>query len=209
MRPTVKICGITRPEDAELALELGADFVGVILYGPSPRSVAFDKARELLAVIPEGRRVAVDVSPGSLELERYREAGFDRFQIHCPLETGLGELAVWSGLVGEDRLWMAPKVSPGESFPQRIFEFCDTALVDAFRKDKYGGTGETADWQRFVDWATLYNHKQFILAGGLGPKNIREALEATGATFVDANSALEARPGEKDHALMRAFFEAL
>lgn len=209
MRPTVKICGITRPEDAELALELGADFIGMILYERSPRSVTFAEAKELLGVIPQGKRVAVDVSPGSLELERYREAGFDRFQIHCPMETGLAELAVWSGLVGEKNLWMAPKVPPNETFPQRIFEFCETALVDAFKKDQYGGTGQTADWQRFVDWSTLYNHKQFILAGGLGPKNIREALDATGATFVDANSALERKPGVKDHALLRAFFAAL
>lgn len=206
-RPKVKICGITRPEDAELALSLGADYLGIILHEPSPRAVPLSQVPELLSVIPEGKRVLVDVGTPTDVLAEYRNLPFDFFQIHFDLDIAIATVAAWSGLVGRQRLWMAPRVPPQEIyFPQIIMEFADTVVVDTFAKDKFGGTGQTGDWQRFVDWNTLYQHKHWVLAGGLGPSNIEEALAVCMPEAIDVNSGIEREPGVKDPELMRDLF---
>lgn len=209
MTPKIKICGLTRWDDARLALELGADYCGMIVYPKSPRAITREQAWDLCQRIPAGRRVMVDVNTGADELEDWADLGFDYFQIHCDDETDLASIAAWSGLVGRDRLWLAPKIPPRAPFPQAMLEFADTVLVDAFHRDQYGGTGQTGDWPRFAEWKTLYAHKRFILAGGLTPDNIRTAVVATGADTVDANSGVERMPGVKDPAKLRAFFAAL
>lgn len=207
-QPRIKICGITRESDAEDALELGADFLGINLYEQSPRGVSLARAAELLRLIPEGRRVCVDVNPGTDEMEARRELGFDFFQIHCPFNTGLGTLAGWTGSVGRERLWLAPKLPPEEGFPQTILEFADTVLFDTYARDPlvFGGTGRESDWGRFQEWRTLYAHKQWALAGGLGPDNLRRAMESTTADIYDVNSGVESAPGEKVRARLERLF---
>lgn len=207
MNTRVKVCGITSPEDARRALELEADYIGIIAHARSPRAVPEERMEELLEVIPVGKRVLVDVSTPTDVLERYCGLGFDFFQIHFDLEISIATVAAWAGLAGRGRLWLAPRIPPEEdAFPQIIMEFADTFLVDTFRRDAFGGTGETGDWQRFIDWTTLYQHKSWILAGGLSPDNIGAALRATRADVVDVNSGVESAPGEKDAAMLRAFF---
>lgn len=207
--PKIKVCGLTRWEDAELALELGADFCGMIVYPKSPRCVTREQAWDLCQRIPAGKRVMVDVNTGADELEEWADCGFDYFQIHCDLDVNLASLAAWSGLVGADRLWLAPKIPPGERFPQPLLEFADTIMIDAYHKDKYGGSGQTANWEQFADWSTMYAHKQFVLAGGLTPDNIAEAVRVTNPDVVDINSGVESSPGVKDHAKLNALFVAL
>ncbi|WP_309383433.1 phosphoribosylanthranilate isomerase [Cerasicoccus frondis] len=207
--PKIKICGLTRWEDAELALELGADYLGLNVYPKSPRSVTREQAWDLCQRIPAGKRVMVDVNTGADELEDWADCGFDYFQIHCDIGVSLATLAAWSGLVGKDRLWLAPKIPPGNPFPQDMLEFADTILVDAYHKDVYGGSGQTANWEQFADWDAMYPHKRFILAGGLNPSNIAEAARITGAETVDLASGVESSPGVKDHAKLRALFAAL
>ncbi|MFP4282053.1 MAG: phosphoribosylanthranilate isomerase [Opitutales bacterium] len=207
IRPEVKICGITRPEDAELALSLGADYIGIIVYENSPRAVPLNEVEELLKLIPEGKRVLVDVSTPTDVLAEYRSLPFDHFQIHFDLDIAVATVAAWSGLVGLERLWMAPRVPPQEAyFPQIIMEFAETVLVDSYAKEKYGGTGKLGNWQRFVDWNTLYQHKRWVLAGGLGPETIGEALRVCQPDIVDVNSGVESEPGIKDEARLRALF---
>jgi phosphoribosylanthranilate isomerase len=206
-RPKVKICGITRPEDAELALSLGADYLGIILHEASPRAVPFARVPALLSLIPEGKRVLVDVATPTDLLAEYRNLPFDAFQIHFDLDIAIATVAAWSGLVGRDRLWMAPRVPPQELyFPQIIMEFADTVLVDTYAKETFGGTGRTGDWQRFLDWNTLYQHKRWILAGGLGPDNIEAALDVCRPEIIDVNSGVESEPGIKDPARLRELF---
>lgn len=207
--PKVKVCGITSAADAEMALALGVDWIGINGYGPSPRCVDLATARDLCNRIPAGKRVLVDVNTGAQELERFGDLGFDAFQIHCDYETGLVDVAVWAGIVGADALWLAPKWPPMKPFPQTILEFCETVVVDAYRRDQYGGTGSTADWPRFAEVQTLYPHKRFVLAGGLGPDNIAEAVAASGAAFVDVNSGVESSPGVKDASKLRALLQAI
>lgn len=207
-RPQVKICGITSREDARMALEAGADFLGLIVYPRSPRAVSYEQARDLCGFIPAGRRVMVDVESAADELERFGDLGFDAYQIHFDAAGSLASLAAWAGVVGRDRLWLGPRLAPREAFPQEVLEFGDTVLLDTYDRDRHGGTGRVGDWTRFAEWQTLYQHKRWVLAGGLGPENIRAALEATHAQIIDVNSGVEAAPGRKDPARLHALFAA-
>ena len=173
---TVKVCGITRIADAELALELGADYLGMICYAKSPRSVTPEQARDLCNRIPAGKRVFVDVATGTDELENYADLGFDAFQVHFDLDLSLATVAAWSGIVGADALWLAPRLPVDESFPQPILEFADTVVLDTPTKAVYGGSGKTGDWGRFAELSTLYQHKRWLLAGGLAPDNVIPAV---------------------------------
>ncbi|MDP0498792.1 MAG: phosphoribosylanthranilate isomerase [Verrucomicrobiota bacterium JB022] len=210
MDVAVKVCGITNRQDAERALDLGAEYLGIIVYEKSPRAVAVGEIPNLLRYIPRGKRVLVDVSTATDVLDQYKELPFDAYQIHFDLEVAIATVAAWAGLVGTERLWLAPRIPNDEAyFPQITMEFADTIVIDAYSKSAYGGTGHVADWQRFLDWSMLYQHKRWILAGGLNPDNIGAALRATQAEFVDVNSGVERAPGEKDPEKLAAFFRAV
>lgn len=206
-RPKVKICGVTRIEDIELALSLGADFIGVNVYERSPRSVRIDDVAALLEAIPVGKRVLVDVATPTDLLAEYLELPFDYYQIHFDLDIAIATVAGWSGLVGSERLWLAPRIPPKElHFPQIIMEFSETMLVDAYAKGQYGGTGHTGNWQAYLDWSALYQHKHWILAGGLNPTNVGEAISVCQPEVVDLASGVESAPGIKDHKLLEDLF---
>lgn len=211
MAARVKVCGITRPEDAEVALRLGADFIGIILYPKSPRAVSLERVPELLEAIPRGKRVMVDVDPAVEVLESRMGLGFDAYQMHFDLEIPIARVARWSKRVGQEALWAAPRIPPGEeAFTQILMEFADTFVVDAYDKSSFGGTGKAGtNWQRFLDWTLLYQHKRWILAGGLSPETIGPAIAFTQAEFVDVNSGVESAPGIKDAKRLEAFFQNL
>ena len=211
MSTKVKICGVTRKEDAELALALGADYIGINVYEKSPRAVALDQVPALLAIIPQGKRVVVDVAPSPQRLEELLQLGFDFHQLHFDLDISMATVAAWSGLVGPQSLWVAPRIPPQEpSFPQILMEFSETILLDTYSSKAYGGTGQSGqNWQRFLDCTLLYQHKNWILAGGLSPDNIREALEFTEAETVDLASGVESEPGIKDPEKLKRLFEAV
>lgn len=209
-RPKVKVCGMSRIEDIRLALDLGADYIGMIAFAMSPRAVSKTQIRELLKFVPKGKRVLVDVETPTQDLEAARGLGFDFYQMHFSEDVSIATIAAWSGLVGRDRLWAAPKIPPDQTaFPPEVLEFADTLLVDGYKANLHGGTGRTTDWQRFLDWTLLHQHKSWILAGGLSPENIQEALSATNATTVDFNSGVESAPGIKDAGKLKQVFEIL
>ncbi|MFP6854505.1 MAG: phosphoribosylanthranilate isomerase [Opitutales bacterium] len=209
--PKVKICGITRVEDAETALAEGADFLGFIFYDKSPRNITLGHAQSLFsdAEIPEEKRVVVAVNPNRDTLSRWRDGGFSHFQIHFPMDLPGDRVLSWGDAVGLDNLWLAPRTSSGQSLPEELLPLAETFLVDACSEDTYGGTGKTADWERFAEWKTNHPDKTWILAGGLSPENVRQAVAATHAEIVDANSGVEATPGIKDPLKIRAFFDRL
>ena len=211
MSTQVKVCGITRREDAELALSLGADFIGIIAYEKSPRAVPHERIPELLEVIPAGKRVLVDVAPALGRFEEALSLGFDFHQIHFDLDIAMAAVAGWSRLAGPGTLWFAPRIPPSEPhFPQILMEFADTFLLDTFDKRAYGGTGRAGqNWQRFLDYSILYQHKRWILAGGLSPDNVAEAVAFTQAEIIDVNSGVEAAPGIKDPDKLKQLFERL
>ncbi|HAV13549.1 MAG TPA: phosphoribosylanthranilate isomerase [Opitutae bacterium] len=203
---TVKICGLTRERDVAHALSLGADLLGFIVYEPSPRGLTVERAQELAALVPIGRRVVVDVAPSIEKLSQCLDAGFDYFQIHLDGSTNEASVAAWSELVGKSRLWLAPRLKPGEVFPEHLLQYAETILVDTYSSEQVGGTGQTGEWGDFARWKTDYSQQQWVLAGGLNAGNITRAIAETGASHLDVNSGVEIRPGVKDHEKLESLF---
>lgn len=204
-----KVCGLTSLVDAELADRCGADYLGFIFYPKSPRYVSPEKFRAMAARLPPRRKVAVTVTPTVAELEALQAAGFDYFQIHFPLDTPVAALAAWSEAVGKKRLWLAPKLPPEADVTPEMRAAAKFLLVDTFHAAGFGGSGLTGDWGKFARLQAAHRENFWILAGGLNPENIGEALRASGARFVDVNSGVEAAPGVKDEAKLKRFVVAL
>ncbi len=207
----VKVCGITRAEDAKLASDLGAMWLGFIFHPKSPRALTDEAMAALRPQLPVGpERILVDVAPDPDQLHRRMEQfDFDGCQIHCELDTPVKTLSHWRAAAAYEHLWLAPRLPPGAAIPHHFIEYADAIVLDAYSKDQYGGTGRTGDWATFRTLAQANPHMFWFLAGGLSPDNIAEALAASQAQFVDVNSGVESAPGIKDHAKLRAFFAAL
>lgn len=205
----VKVCGLRSLVDAEAADAIGADYLGFIFHSRSPRHIALEQWRALAPNLPARRRVAVSVLPTVADLEAWDAAGFDAFQVHFPIETEASVVAAWSAAVGPERLWLAPRLPQGTPFPVWLLEHARTILWDTYVPGGYGGSGRTGDWDGFRRASEAHPGTNWILAGGLGPANITEAIAATGARFVDVNSGVEAAPGIKDPARLQAFADAL
>ena len=110
----------------------------------------------------------------------------------------------WSELVSPSKLWLAPKLPPGSAFPT-TFRSCKLCH-DAFSKDQFGGTGQTSDWDSFSKYQSQYSNHKWILAGGMGPENIRYAVQHLDLGFVDVNSAVETSPGIKNKEKIKNLF---
>ncbi len=205
---TVKVCGITREKDARTALALGVDYIGLNVWAHTPRCVSLEVVNTLLPVIPRGKRVLVDVSPSVDSLARFA-GDFDFFQIHFSHDTPVEVVTSWQTTVGRERLWLAPKCPPEIEIPSWLLDCADTFLVDGFKKDAFGGTGQTADWERFSQLKESHPNKQWILAGGLSPDNILSALFASKTNFVDLNSGVESAPGIKCAEKLQRLFDTI
>jgi phosphoribosylanthranilate isomerase len=206
----VKVCGQTRAEDTRVAAGIGADYLGFILYPKSPRGITLARYAELAPELPVGpRRVAVMVEPSTDELAAAGAAGFDFFQIHCAHTTPVKTVQGWSAQVGAHRLWLAPKLPPGEDVPVEWLPLAATFLMDTFHAGGFGGSGKTGDWEKFARHQQTNPQHTWILAGGLNPENIAEAVTRSSARFVDVNSGVESAPGVKDPVKLRRLAEAL
>ena len=206
----VKVCGLTSVADAEVAASCGADYLGVILYPKSPRYVPLDKARELIKAMPAGpKKVGVVVYSSTEELAQYKDAGFDHIQLHFPNSTAFFEALQWPDMFPHDMLWLAPRVPHGREMDLAFLPVATTFLIDSYHPTAHGGTGTTGDWATFARLQARYQRINWILAGGLSPANIASAVAEAHAQWVDVNSGVETSPGVKDHAKLRAFFDAL
>ena len=141
--PEVKVCGITRLEDGQNAISLGASFLGFILFEGSPRCIDPNRVRIIWDELhpDKTRSVAVDVNPDPSRLSEISKLGFDFFQLHFPSSVDPDRISEWAEIVGPENLWLAPRISPEEDFPVGMLPFADTFLVDAYDKEKFGGTG--------------------------------------------------------------------
>lgn len=193
-----KVCGLRTLIDAEHADQAGADYLGFILHPASPRYVSLAQYQAMQPLLPGRKHVAVAVAPAVTDLAAMRDAGFDCFQLHFPVDLPAATLAAWSEAVGRDRLWLAPRLPPDAEVRPEWLELADTLLLDAFRADTFGGTGQTGDWEKFRRHQQAYPQKRWILAGGLNPDNVVAAVEATGTKYLDFNSGVESSPGVKD-----------
>lgn len=205
----VKVCGLTSLVDAEFADRCGADYLGFILYPKSPRHISLAQFRAMEPRLPHRRKVAVSVEPTSTELTEQLGAGFDYFQIHYRPEIEAERIAEWSELVGAKRLWLAPKLPVGTEVSEGALRAARFILWDTFHAEGFGGSGKTGDWAKFARHQAAHPKHFWILAGGLNPENIGEALLKTGTKFVDVNSGVERAPGVKDEAKLKAFIVAL
>ncbi len=192
----IKVCGITRLEDALCAAACGADAVGFIFHPASPRYVTPERARAIIARLPEGiATVGVFVNRTREMVERIVEmCGLDMIQFH-----GDESPAYCRHFPAEQ---VIKAVAPGTPEELRALDAYQARalLIDARDGSRYGGTGKRPDWNLA---AKISEKRPLILAGGLNRGNIEEALAAVAPQAVDINSGCEAAPGIKDHALMR------
>ena len=203
----VKVCGLTRPSDIDLLVQLGADYYGCILYPKSPRYLPPNRRAAFLQAAPCGCKVAVDVNPSNDALRAYVEAGFD-FQLHTTIDCPQQLLEQWAQIVGEpERLWLAPILPPDRELPDSFIQSGARILLDTYQKNQVGGTGKTNDWGRFRQLQARYSQVEWILAGGLNPRNLLAAIQQADAVHVDVNSGVESAPGIKDPALLRDLFQ--
>ena len=188
----VKICGLTRCEDAEAAAEFGADMVGFVLWPKSPRAVTIDRVRAIVEHLPGTvTPVGVFVDPQTEEIALAADAGIRLAQIHGEVPGGVAIAIVRA--MDLDASGTIPDVTE------------DLVLLDAHDPVRRGGTGTTIDWRRASEIART---RRLILAGGLTPENVAEAIATVRPYGVDVASGVEARAGIKDHARMRAFIAA-
>ena len=209
--PKIKICGLTRAADIDAALALGVDYIGINLYPPSPRAVVDPhKVRELLSRIPQEKRVAVAVEPTPARLQELRDLGFHHLQVHFRPDHAEERMVAWRDAVGVDHLWLAPKLGTEiNTFPTEWLDYANTWMIDTPAAGVFGGTGKVGDWDRFWRWRSSHPEKQWILAGGLSPENLAEAIREASPDILDFNSRIESAPGIKDPRRMKLIWEKL
>jgi phosphoribosylanthranilate isomerase len=192
----VKICGLTRQEDAEAACALGADFVGFVLWAKSPRATTIDRVREIVPRLRgSATPVGVFVDPGVDDLKAAEDAGLRLAQVHGAPPSQLPGVSI--------PIVRAVHLSANGIEPDVADELI---LIDAHDPVQHGGTGRTVDWHRA---SLLARSRRIILAGGLTPANVRQAVEEVRPYAVDVASGVESQPGIKDHELIRAFITAV
>lgn len=200
--PLVKICGLTRVDEAVRAAELGADLIGLNFHPPSPRSLDPAAAREI-AVAVRGRAtvVGVFVDRGAEEIRSVDEAvGLDLVQLHGDEPD---ELVRSFGA----RALKVFRLSEGDPLPRLDrFPAAWGFLFDRAGDPRFGGTGERWAWERL---SGLQSERPVLVAGGIGPGTAREALAASGARGIDVCSGVESSPGRKDPELLQRLFEEI
>ena len=195
----VKVCGLTRLSDAKNAAAMGVDFLGFIFYPKSTRFLTLSAYETFQSELPDLPKVAVTVLPDSDQLNALLQAGFDYYQIHFPLIGPYRQqIEEWSRQVTPEKLWLAQKVGPEEEFDENLLPYANTFVWDTYHKSAFGGTGKVSDWEGFEQVSRKSPNKNWVLAGGLNPGNVREAIEKTGTKQVDLNSGVEKCPGMKD-----------
>ena len=205
----VKICGVTTPDDARLAVDLGADFVGLNFYRPSPRWIDVDQAARIRASIGDAARVVgIFVNHTREEVEAIdRQVGLDFLQFSGDESPEL---------VAEcrDRAIRVRRVGGAAAAPARIpEEDCWAVLIDRAHDRLYGGSGESWDYAAAADLAMAPaggRARRVFIAGGIGPGNVAQVVAAVpGAYAVDTCSGVESSPGHKDRAKLEQLFANL
>jgi len=208
----VKICGLTREEDVDAAVDAGADAVGFISGFPSsPRNLSISQAASLISRVPlfvtpvlvttgkgllENSDAVKRIAPGVLQLyssllslETVR--GSFRSHLLRPYPVGRQE-------GDEGDVDVVPKA-------REAARICDALLTDTYQKGRDGGTGLTSDWSVCAEIRKAIAPTPMILSGGLRPENVELAIAAVAPYCVDVSSGVESSPGVKDHAKVRTF----
>ena len=194
----VKICGITNLDDARAVVEAGAEALGLVFYATSPRAVAVEQARAIALaagpfVVVTG--LFVDADPGFVS-DVLKQVPLQLLQFH-----GNEDLAYCEsfGRPYMKAIRMRPELEVAAAIAR--YPSASGILLDAYRPGVPGGTGETFDWARVPQHSTI----PLVLAGGLTPVNVANAIRATQVYGVDVSGGVESAPGKKDHGKITSF----
>lgn len=198
----IKICGITRPEDAGLASELGADYLGVVLYSGSPRGVGIDKAAAIFASAGSALRAGVFVRPEIEFLDvAVEKAGLNVIQLHGgESDEYINEV---KARFPECQVWAARHIADADEIELALACPADRLVLDAAS----GGSGMVCDWSLA---ARVASERAVMLAGGLNAGNILEAVKAVNPAGIDLSSGVESgEKGIKSHSKLNEIFNIL
>jgi phosphoribosylanthranilate isomerase len=202
MRTRVKICGITRAEDARDAVAHGADAIGLVFYRPSPRCVSLARARDIASQAPPFvATVAVFVNPAREEVEEViGECGISLLQFHGD------EAPAFCASFSRPYI-KAARIRPGLDLIKYLSPYTDAGawMLDAYHGDLWGGTGGAFDWSAVPDNMV----KPVILSGGLRADNVSGAIRQVRPYAVDVSTGVEASKGIKDAEKIAAFMGAV
>ena len=197
-----KICGITRPEDALAAAELGADAIGLVFYAKSKRAVSIEQAQAVVKNLPPFVSVvALFVNENEQTIrEILRQVPIDVIQFHCDEDDDFCCRFDLPYLKAVRVKYAADIQTACAKFPN-----ARALLFDAYHPTEYGGTGQS------FDWTMLHGNigKPWILAGGLTAENVAEAVKISGAAAVDVSGGVEISGGIKSREKMAAFIQAV
>ena len=207
----IKICGVTRVEDARLCTESGADAIGLNFYPPSARCVSREAARTIADSTPGSMaKVGVFVNATSRTiLETFDHVGLDIIQLHGDetpeMIRELGQRRVIKAF--RCKVEKSDEVLEYLQFCRRIDVQLAGLLLDAHVPGKYGGTGLTLDWQFVSQIQACAQCPFLVLAGGLTAENVDQAIRSAHPSAVDTASGVECAPGVKDPNRTRAFIQ--
>ena len=207
----VKICGITSLADAQAAADAGADAIGLNFYAKSPRFVQQETAQEICQQLPQLTKVGLFVNESVTTIRQLADqVGFDAIQLHGdePPET-IAELSEFRII----RVLRCQQPSP--QMVQQYWLQCqqlnalpETILLDAHAPGQYGGTGQSLDWNQLQSLGPSKEGFRWVLAGGLTPANVAEAISIAHPDGVDTASGVEIQPGQKDPQQVAQFVQA-
>jgi phosphoribosylanthranilate isomerase len=205
IRPRVKICGLTTLEDAAAAIEFGADALGFNFFAGSKRYLAID-SRDFIAALPaEIPKVAVLVNPGwDKAVEAAKSPGITALQLHGAETPDFCRKLADHGI----RFAKALPVTTPDSITNLPSFFTRTVLLDSRNAEQFGGSGKSFPWEIARGFVESNPHLRVLLAGGLAPENVAEAIASVTPFAVDVTSGVESSPGRKDYGRLRAFIEA-
>ncbi|WP_174493274.1 MULTISPECIES: phosphoribosylanthranilate isomerase [Acinetobacter] len=207
MRTRAKICGLTRTEDIHAAVNAGVDAIGLVFYAPSPRAVSIQQAKVLAQHIPAYVSiVGLFVNASSEEIAQVlAEVPLDILQFHGD------ETAAQCQKIAQDnqrRWYKAIQVKADLDVIAEIEQYqqagASAMLLDAWHPELKGGTGHSFDWEKFPKLDL-----PLILAGGLKPENIEDAIKTTAAYAVDVSGGVESAKGIKDQQLIQQFMQGV
>jgi len=198
----IKICGMTRGEDALFAASCGVDALGFIFYAPSPRYVTPEEARLIISALPiEVIKVGVFVNQDASEIQEIFDfCGLDLIQLHGDETPDYCGNFLPTLLIKAVSLSSETDLVTLATYPVRAL------LVDSRTAAHYGGTGMRANWELAARARQSYG---LVLSGGLSENNIAAALAEVSPPAVDINSGVESSPGRKDHEKVRRIVEMI